>query len=588
MLFSQVLLYISLLLFPLFVLLLTLSDKYDRDENGGIRDIIPKKAKLFFLIEGLSFLFIVQTNVSKLSVEYKVLIILIVAFLIFSLVRCKSRRTYFSFFIAVVLYHIFFLYNPPFPIIFIDERFELIAYMTNLGRLSSDIQLTAHYAPFPMGLFIFYVLSSIFGIEVIFLNYWMWATLFIFVYDLIMFLLIKKITNNWKAALLGILILAMTPPANITSNPYRWLANLLIIICIYVIFRQARISISSIALLVIAYTAAIFTHPSAIMAIIFLGLILLISILLGFQNSNKVNIPTLIKVNKLFSIFLLFLILTIVRSIYTRHYIKEVYSVSSNLLEDLITLFTFGKPEASPYLSPFLRNIDPINAYSWSMMVVISTAYVFYSAVNCKLKDFIQPLFLYFTGAYTIIMGWIAGGNISTAAYAGFSLLTPVAGCYLNKVLKARRVKYVVAILTLLCAFISINDPMITRELYVKMGAQDIHAKVEDLAVSRTLLLFASGSKSFQSLLPYEIATSIDYLFAREGCHSPFISSIKGADKLRQTLDATINYGHIPEDDLIIWVSRWFFDIRQRINASDINIYYDCGKYIMFSARATV
>ncbi|MEM3714452.1 MAG: hypothetical protein QXF82_05835, partial [Nitrososphaeria archaeon] len=94
--------------------------------------------------------------------------------------------------------------------------------------------------------------------------------------------------------------------------------------------------------------------------------------------------------------------------------------------------------------------------------------------------------------------------------------------------------------------------------------------------------IFTYGSKLFQSLLSYEIDTSISYLSAREGIHLSLIRIVTHADDLRRTLDGIINYGYIPEDTLIIWVSRWGSNIRQRINMSDIDIYYDCSKYVVF------
>ncbi|MEM3714905.1 MAG: hypothetical protein QXF82_08165, partial [Nitrososphaeria archaeon] len=205
MIFGQAILYFSLTLLPLYIVLLLLSDKYDKE---NVRDITTKNAKLILLVEGLFFLFLIQTNTSKLNVEYKMLLIMIAAFIIFSLSRYVSRKVDFYFFIAVVLYHILLLYNPPLPVIFIDERYDLIAHMNNLGKLSPNIPLTVHYAPFPMGLFMYYILSSIFGVEAIFFNYWVWSTIFIFVYDLVLYLLIKKITNDWRATVFVIFILS--------------------------------------------------------------------------------------------------------------------------------------------------------------------------------------------------------------------------------------------------------------------------------------------------------------------------------------------------------------------------------------------
>jgi hypothetical protein len=567
--FKEGLIIFSAILTLIFLLLLLLSEKMGQ----SFKETSLSEARWRIIVATVIMLEIL--SLFKVAIIQFVLPLIVVGLILYLLrasLNSKSRNCLLL--SLAILYHIILVYNPP-SSVNIYERTNQMILIANEGRWNPNWETHPIYRPFPMALYIFYVTSTMLGIDLINFNSWIIYLPFIVAYDLIIFALTKRVTDNYMAGLLAIFILATTPPANITLHPAKWFGNLLVLIFVFTLVRVLKdpATLSYKIIIVVSYLVAIFMHPSAILGIFVLLSILVVRYLnttIGRNDTKAFFGSTLLCI-----LTVLLFTVTLTRIIYTARYMKVIADLARSLLTSV-----FGMGVTDHYTSPFQQTVNPIQAYSWSIPISMASALIAYNFIKGKIRSLLLLLSIYLAGMIFLLIGYLFGGNASDAMYVGFPLLMPVSAVLGLKVLKAPKpLSVIFIILMILFTEITLNDPMINREAYKKTGATDIEGGLEDFLVAKSLANILPSGESLY--VPYEIRSSLSCLSAKSMTDLKYYNIATTSEKERQIIEMVRNK-ELLSNVTYIWVERLLPDVRSYLNDVLINIFYDSSKYTIF------
>jgi len=519
--------------------------------------------------------------------------------------------------LLVLIFHVATLTNswstyqfPP-PHVIIGER-TVAFYMTMLeGHWNPEWKLlNPTYDPLPGDVVIHVFLHYVTNVDLLGpVTYTTLITVLIMMFDITLYLIIRFLIRDEVVALLTLIILAQTPPLNLSAHVPRSLALLLILLCIYKLLSTRTIGREVFMFTLIAYTAAIFYHITSMQIVIILlspllveliGKHLYISRLSNDKLSNEVRYFTLNR-RRLLLILMLMATIATVKTSY-------VYGAASQLIKPLEAMIKgiLNLKPAPEYAAPnYQHSVDPIYAYTWSNLPALATAsailYVIYFIkyfVKGKRAGSVEgetlPIFigLYVSSGALALLGLLSaytGVGIHPDIYPALVFLAPIASKSLMMFVKSNINRQIsVPIMFMLCfviqPFIAISDPMLSVSAYNEMKlAVDVPPRVSNWYTDAMTI-----SSFFQEGFPYKIYATYEfmsYAILEARIKSYHIESPGGADVRRKILYDLLNYNIEPEyyKYLFIWPS-WWPSIPGNITVS-ANVFYNSQRYMAFSLR---
>jgi hypothetical protein len=481
----------------------------------------------------------------------------------------------------VLVFHFILLYEP-LTSIFINEGGTNLANLVKTSHWDTSNSINSIYGPFPMYLGLDVMFSTITNISYISpLTGSILSVCLIFAFDLVLYCLTYQITKNPAVGVFAVLLFCLTPPANLTLHMPKWTGILLMLISISALLKVLETKQSKYCLVIIlSYAAAIFYHPSAFIGTILLTSIILTSYLAGYIGHKKTWV-FFSKNGFLLTTLLLFIVISATRAMYTEGYLNTSLSPLQHFIFTM-----FGETPTLEFIPVYETSVNWYNSYAWVIVPAMSTAFITYALLKRKCSEKPLLLFLYISGIFFILTGWLFGvthavyGSFRGATYPAFALLAPVAAFLAWKVLSSSKTKsYLLIALIVVSTGVALTDPMISRVTYAKTGAQDIATNEYDYAEALLLIDILPQNKSL--LAPSELQSSFGYLTVLNGKPSFFYIGTGGAERLRQTINSVAENKSLVSEVVYIWPPRWGSELVQ--NISDVtNQYYDSGRFVIF------
>jgi hypothetical protein len=364
----------------------------------------------------------------------------------------------------------------------IGEGQEMTRYMSLNKRWDFLAAKSPVYNPLPCTSSILDILS-----EITFIPWYSWSVQFIFysvliiAYVLLIFNLTKKITYSYQAGLLATLLIGLTPQTNVLMHSYQWTGNLLIIISTLMIIKVTEGQRKAEGLLCasLSYVTAILAHPTAGLMVF----ILLITILLKhFLSLHDLRQGRFIDTSKLtfersvMRTFVIFVaVITLARAVHTAGYMEYILPM---LVDFFHEMFLLGETKQRTFTPLYDRSgVDFKQAYPWSLAIAMATALIIVEMARRRIKFW--HLVLYGASISFIFTSYIIGALFkevaSTAMYRGayvaVPLLFPLAALALAKSLSSRRKGVMVmALITVAIAIlIAAHDPNISPREYARI-----------------------------------------------------------------------------------------------------------------------
>jgi hypothetical protein len=519
-----------------------------------------------------------------------------------SFIPTKVSRFHIYLLASIVLFHVVTLLNSwgvytfPFPQVTIEERTPAIAKLIIDGSWDPNLKLlNPTYNPLP---------ADVVGIAFLLMvqgssptspsNTFIWCTMLIAIFDISLFLFVKLFTKNSSIAFLSVLLFILTPPLNIVAHIPRNTAILLILLLLLLLIQmlndRSRRNILTILLL---YNGAIFYHLMAVQVSILLEFLvvtlwLFASKALGVawkQNRNEINLSSLLHL-----LSALFLMIALIKLLWTQGAFSQVINPLITLINNLFNIRHVPE-EITPN---YERNVTFINAYSWTTMPALATAFTIYSlsklrSNNTKIEiEHIASLALYGASAFLLLIGFISaltGAGFHPDIYPSATFMLPAASLALLEI--SRRSQFTFPLLLSLLAIsslISIGDPMLNIYSYNRMRtAADVPPGISTWYVEAGVLSHVLNPGT-QIFAPYEMAAYLLYKSVVNGTNYMLFSG--SVDVRRAELLKIEKDGMIREDVLYIWPEWWPLGIGiiKRIGCLGEcpNVFYNSGRYLVF------
>jgi len=580
--FTNALILFVTTLTPIYLVLLILSERGEKCEkpaNNPILGIIT----VFLIQTEVLTLFLLHNPLYRTTLSYKALTICIGCSMLIVLRSISRNNRQVTGLSLIIMYHIILIYNPP-PRIFLHEGGIALTKLFLEGRWDPNNPVNPIYGPFPMLLGLYVILSEILYIPITSpMSGWIISRLLIVIFDLALYRLIYQITNNRVAGVLAIFLFALTPPTNLLKHVPKWTAILLVLISISALINafKRKHPISNHIMAIVSYSAAIFYHPASIIC-----LLLLLCIIVVSNIMKRVSVEDIWKKfskDKLFyTVSLLFAVITLVRSIYSKGYLEIALPPLRNFI-----LTAWGYSPAETYTPVYEQSVSWINAYAWSTVVAMASAYIIYSLLKKTQMNNSLLLFMYSAGSVFIFIGWLFAvskavyGSFRAATYVAFTFLVPCATVTGEKILKSSKIlSFIFIVLIVSSTGVALTDPMLSPLQYVKSGAQDIPANENDYVEACFLIEILPRNKSI--LVPSEISSCFGYLTVAKGEPELLYYKPGGAENLRQIINEAIYNKRLVSGVLYIWPERWHPSIVTQLDDVLVNVYYSSERHVIF------
>jgi hypothetical protein len=478
----------------LFLLLLMASEK---KISANTKPIISERNGSIILLFLYTMLIIgnILMVLDKISYSVQTIIIIIVPAIIVPLLTIGFNTK--PLFAVTVLWHMFLLsFAMPPDLLSITEGVHMTRTMIIYGRWIPELAHNPSYNPFPTMAFLRAALSYATGIP-----WFSWFLAYIILiivtlaFDLAVYSLTLRMTTSYSAAILAVIIAALTPYLVVTGHAYQVPATIMWLLSITIFMKTLRntkrIDLIPITLL---YITAILTHATAYVVMVFpLLLVLLMYVFEGKGKSFKVN-------SILVLIILIFFIFGIVRTVYEELYAKYLYTLGyggiTELTNKLLALFIEEDTGVFKFSLYDYGGLPFYQASLWALTASLASAIVIYSILR-KRTDIIM-LALFISGALFIGLGYLFGTLIIVStqlyrgAYVAFSFLIPLAAETIRKIIDSRKrfLVLIVMFILILNSFLAISDPEISSLYGLK--ARGIPEKVLDMMATQNDIVKAN------------------------------------------------------------------------------------------------
>lgn len=584
--FSKALVLFTVIMIPVYLALLMLSERIAK-KRGKLTHSTTLSIVVvsLFFVEALT-ISLLHTPSFRTTLTYFILLPLIAGLLLSALhLSPSSNKMQALILVSAIVYHIALFYSPPFGV-GLGERTVAGVKLLQEGHWNTDWRfLDPVYDPFPLDVCFYSIISMITSIPYINqlngLVIWISSVI---VFDLILYILVKRITGSWTIGVFAIFISELTPPL-VPVHEAKYPATLLVLISALALIKafDGSSPISNIIMANVSYVAAIFFHPSAaIGAFLPLGVVIV-----SYFAKQAVKGGTWTKLfgSRLFrTAFTLFGVVTLSRAIYTAGYLEGIIPA----LKDFVLVMFGYSPPSEAYMPVYEQAVSPVNAYAWSTPVAMASALVIYSLLKRKVVGGAFTLVMCFVGAGFTFLGFLVAvakaGGFQGTMYPAFVFLIPAAAVVGERSLRSSRTIAVgVMILMVLFVGIALTDPMLHPQRYGETGAGNIAPKMEDYVEARFLVEAIPSGKSLMA--PYEIGSFFSYLLVAEGkpSHRYYTSS---ADLQRIITDRVVHDKELLLSVMYIWPQRWLPNIKSHLVDVPVNAYYDSGRYVIFESAS--
>jgi hypothetical protein len=350
--------------------------------------------------------------------------------------------------------------------------------MVIYGKWLPELAHNPSYNPFPTMAFLRATLSYTTGIP--------WFSWFIaytmllittLAFDLAVYSLALRATSSHNTAILAVIISALTPYLVVTGHAYQVPATIMWLLSIAILIKTLeRPRKTDFIPIILLYVAAILTHATAYVVIVFPLMLALLKLVFERKGVN-LKIPPLVT-----TAIIIFLALGIFRVAYEELYAKYVYSLGysgvEGLITRLLTLFT-GEESIGFKLSLYdYKGIPFYQAFLWALTASSATAIVAYNVLRNSIDIIMLTFFV--AGALFVGLGYLSAilTAVSTqlyrGAYVAFSFFIPLAAEAIRRVINSRKGSLALIIVFILAfsSFLATRDPEISP-LY-RLKSRDI------------------------------------------------------------------------------------------------------------------
>ena len=396
-------------------------------------------------------------------------------------------------FTILFLWHLLLLdLTMPPDLLSITEGVHMTRTMIIYSKWIPELAHNPSYNPFPTMAFLRAALSYATGIP-----WFSWFVAYIILlittlaFDSVIYSLTLGLTSSSSSAILAVIISALTPYLVVTGHAYQVPATIMWLLSIAILIKTLREpKKEDFILIILLYVAAILTHATAYVVMIF-PLMLIILKLIFERKEMNLKIHPVMK-----AVTLIFLTLGIFRIAYEELYAKYVhnlgYSGIESLVGKLLTLLTLSSEEEGIGLKFSLYDYSGIpfyQAFLWALTASLATAITIYNMLRKRINIVILTSFI--SGALFIGLGYLSATLVvSTQLYRGtyvaFSFLIPLAAETIRKVINSRKrsLALIVVFILIFSSFLATRDPEISP-LY-KLKSRGIPEKVLDMAATQS------------------------------------------------------------------------------------------------------
>jgi hypothetical protein len=564
-----------------YLVILLFNDK----SRGYKRRLKMKTANISMLGAYASMiLLVVFQSFWNTSLFYFLLYPITVFLLVIAVIKSSNANQKYLLVISVVLLHLIIL-SKVFPSfgVRITERIPALAKLDFAKTWNPEWQmLDVYYDPFPMDLGLFYVFSNVTGLNYINLSsQWIVNLIFAIAYDLILFSLVKEVSGDWKAGVLGVLLFAFTPPAAINPQP-QWFANLFILVFLLALFRSLRDSpsISSIVLVYLSYSAAILFHGTAAIGAVVVSVLLL---LMYFGRRLGVNVAATARHRSfLFVVSISVYVITFGRWLF----LGGLQAITNPLMGVYADIFGHGQTSwiGAEYVPLYDQFVSPIIAYAWSIPISLALAFVLYHVITRFQKKSLSTVL---TASLSVAAAGLAfGGFLGSLfsahenlqrylGYASLVLFIPAAATTIVKVLRFSPSKLMVIGLVSIVLFsvIGVCDPEFSPQLYKELQTVN-PARSADLVEGKTLYTILSDGTSVFST--YETLAAFSYVKMGSEFSEKLIYFYGSLKTHRIMIERLMEEGEATSDATYIWSS----EILVVAANVSVNVVYDSGRHV--------
>ena len=444
------------------------------------------------------------------TIPYYIIITIVPILNVIAIIHRPSSSILTSF----ILWHLMMLWSRiPLTGIALGEGARMIREMALNDHWHFKWAHNPSYNPLPTIAFIQATLSRITSLEwyswylgsIVFLT---WAI----AYDLAVYLLTQSLTNDRRAALLAIPLIAITPEVAIHQHPYQWSGNMLVLLATLMLIKlmSRRNTLSNSLIIALCFTGAILAHATGIAFLFILIALVLTKVLTPLLRKIRLNIvrtiPRLSGVVP--KVAIIIIVILFIRAAYTYGYTEYIVPTLRGAIYGLIDFLKgFFTPTEETELSEVYHiplyeraGVPFIQAYAWSFAAALATAYILYSIIKRQINTL--HISLYLTVMLILAIAFIGYAlikeryfyTLNRTTYVFIPFLLPLAALTLRKTLTLNTRKLWIITIASLILFtfttpIAAQDPNISPIQYAKIRrSEPVQLTSEDLVSVKFIL----------------------------------------------------------------------------------------------------
>jgi len=294
--FSRAILLFFVIQTLLFLLLLRISDTLSRRVNMDRSESLKISTRTSSIIVGFLYVILIAGNILtvlggfRYSLAYNIIIVVTPVILMLLLTMGSQHKLLFA---TTLLWHIMLLgLEMPPDLLSITEGVHMTRTMIVYGKWLPELAHNPSYNPFPTMAFIRVALSYVTSVP-----WYTWSLAYSLLvtttiaFDLTIFTLVMKVTLNYRSAILGVIIGALTPYLVVTGHAYQVPANIMWLLSIAMFIKMLRERRKEdIIPIILLFLTSILTHSSTYVAMAYPPLLILVEYLSrGAQRIHRSN-----------------------------------------------------------------------------------------------------------------------------------------------------------------------------------------------------------------------------------------------------------------------------------------------------------
>lgn len=463
--FTDAVVLFAVLFTPVFLALFALTRRAGTEEEASARRA-KRLSLLAIFIEIAAILFLLLGG-HKSQLLYELLIASVVVPFLLSIRYSPETDNDYRLLIVAILLHIIAIQSFSGGVA-IGERTDAVGKMLAEGHWSVGWGiLHPSYNPFPADIGLKVISSLVTGVPYTrsSLNLGVILLPFLLALDLAFFSLVRRITGSGLAGAGAVFLFGLTPPCNIAAHFAKWLGAALVVLSVYTLIRASseRGRMSHALACIVGYAVAVFYHASVLIGIFFPVAALVFGFFGGkIFKAGKDLWSRLLKAKTYQTAIFLFASLWLAKAIYTQGALQSFISP----IRDFFVTGVMGTGKGLVSRILYNQAVNPLQAYSWTIVPSASAALFLYSLWKRKAIGGAHPLTLFVVGASFSTLGLFmairGAGKVHAEVYPAYLFIAPAASLMVISVLKSPKLMASI-LLAVLTAFslVAVNDPML-------------------------------------------------------------------------------------------------------------------------------